>query len=60
MNFFLVYQGQALIICGCFCLVIICTHRDTGEPRGFGFVVFEKEDDAKEAIPGLDGEVCEC
>ncbi|CAB4038055.1 glycine-rich RNA-binding GRP1A-like, partial [Paramuricea clavata] len=33
---------------------IVVTDRDTGRPRGFGFVIFEDERDAKEAIDALD------
>ena len=32
---------------------IVVTHRDTGKARGFGFVTFVNEADAREAIDGL-------
>lgn len=35
-------------------LVNIITDRDTGRVKGFAFVMFENEDDAKDAIDGLD------
>ena len=38
--------------------MIVCTDRETGRPRGFGFVIFEDERDAKEAIEALDNQVC--
>jgi RNA recognition motif-containing protein len=38
--------------------VIVVTDRDTGRPRGFGFVIFEEAQDAKAAIDGLDNTVC--
>ncbi|CAB4033862.1 RNA-binding [Paramuricea clavata] len=34
--------------------VIVVTDRDTGRPRGFAFVIFEEQEDAKAAIDGLD------
>jgi RNA recognition motif-containing protein len=34
--------------------VTIVTDRDTGRPRGFGFVTMPNEDEAKAAISGLD------
>jgi cold-inducible RNA-binding protein len=36
--------------------VSIITDRMTGQPRGFGFVEFEKADDAQRAIASLDGQ----
>jgi len=33
----------------------IMTDRDTGRPRGFGFVEMDSSDDAKKAISALDG-----
>jgi RNA recognition motif-containing protein len=36
--------------------VAIITDRMTGQPRGFGFVEFEKKDDAERAIATLDGQ----
>jgi cold-inducible RNA-binding protein len=33
----------------------IVTERETGRSRGFGFVTFENEDEAQEAIAQLDG-----
>jgi cold-inducible RNA-binding protein len=36
--------------------VSIITDRMTGQPRGFGFVEFEKPDDAQRAIASLDGQ----
>ena len=33
----------------------IMTDRDTGRPRGFGFVEMDSSDDAKRAISALDG-----
>jgi RNA-binding proteins (RRM domain) len=33
----------------------VMTDRDTGRPRGFGFVEMESSDDAKKAISALDG-----
>ncbi len=35
--------------------VVIITDRDTGRPRGFGFVTLTNEDDAEEAIAQLNG-----
>lgn len=36
--------------------VAIITDRMTGQPRGFGFVEFERSDDAQRAIESLDGQ----
>ena len=36
--------------------VAIITDRMTGQPRGFGFVEFERSDDAQKAIESLDGQ----
>jgi cold-inducible RNA-binding protein len=36
--------------------VAIITDRETGRPRGFGFVEFERSDDAERAIASLDGQ----
>jgi len=36
--------------------VAIITDRMTGRPRGFGFVEFERSDDAERAISSLDGQ----
>lgn len=36
--------------------VAIITDRMTGRPRGFGFVEFERTDDAERAISSLDGQ----
>jgi len=33
----------------------VITQRDTGRSRGFGFVTFAKDDDAKTAISKMDG-----
>ena len=33
----------------------ILKERSTGEPRGFGFVEFASDDEARAAIAGLDG-----
>lgn len=33
----------------------VITDRDTGRPRGFGFVEMERSEDAKKAIESLDG-----
>ena len=41
-----------------FVLAIVVTERDTGRARGFGFVTFEKEEDARAAIDGLNETVC--
>jgi RNA recognition motif-containing protein len=38
--------------------VIVVTDRDSGRPRGFGFVIFEEAQDAKAAIEGLNNTVC--
>jgi cold-inducible RNA-binding protein len=37
--------------------VAIITDRMTGRPRGFGFVEFERPDDAQKAISSLDGQL---
>jgi len=34
---------------------VVATDRLTGTPRGFGFVEFAEEKDARSAIAGLDG-----
>ena len=33
----------------------VITDRDTGRSRGFGFVTFNQDEDAKEAVSKLDG-----
>jgi len=33
----------------------VATHRDTGNPRGFGYVDFENEDDAETAFAAMNG-----
>jgi len=33
----------------------VATERSTGQSKGFGFVEFTKDDDARAAITGLDG-----
>lgn len=33
----------------------VATERDSGASKGFGFVEFSNDDDAKKAIAGLDG-----
>ena len=33
----------------------VITHRDTGRSRGFGFVTFARDEDAKTAISKVDG-----
>lgn len=35
--------------------VTIITDRDTGRPRGFGFVEMRNDQEAREAIAGMDG-----
>ena len=35
--------------------VVLITDRDTGRPRGFGFVTLTNDDDAEEAIAQLNG-----
>jgi cold-inducible RNA-binding protein len=35
--------------------VSIVTDRDTGQPRGFGFVEMNNDDEAEKAIAGLNG-----
>lgn len=37
--------------------VHVMTDRDSGQPRGFGFVEMANEDDAQSAIKALDGTV---
>jgi len=34
----------------------VISDRDTGRPRGFGFVEMEQEEDARKAIESLDGQ----
>ena len=38
----------------------ICTDRETGKPRGFGFISFEEERDATDAVTGLNETVFSC
>jgi hypothetical protein len=40
-----------------FRLVQIIKDRDTGRPKGYGFVMFENSEDARDAIYGLDQKV---
>ncbi|MCH8825088.1 MAG: RNA-binding protein [Planctomycetes bacterium] len=35
--------------------VSLITDRETGRPRGFGFIEFKEESSGREAISGLDG-----
>jgi len=35
--------------------VDVITDRDTGQSKGFGFVEFEREDDANKAVEALNG-----
>ena len=35
--------------------VNVATERDSGESKGFGFIEFSSDDEAKAAITGLDG-----
>ncbi|KAG6504165.1 hypothetical protein ZIOFF_032923 [Zingiber officinale] len=35
----------------------VITDRDTGRSRGFGFVSFESDQSASEAVAGMDGQV---
>jgi hypothetical protein len=39
-------------------IAIVVTDRESGRPRGFGFVTFQNEESAKKAITELDGTVC--
>ncbi|RRT71667.1 hypothetical protein BHE74_00030096 [Ensete ventricosum] len=36
----------------------VITDRDTGRSRGFGFVNFDSDASASEALSGMDGQVC--
>jgi RNA recognition motif-containing protein len=47
---------QAFESIGALRSVAIITDRMTGQPRGFGFVEFERSDDAQRAIESLDGQ----
>ena len=40
-----------------FHLVQIIKDRDTGRPKGYGFVMFENNDDARDAIHAMDQKV---
>ncbi len=46
---------QAFASCGEITEAKVITDRDTGRSRGFGFVTFSQDDDAKTAISKLDG-----
>ena len=38
--------------------VFLVKDRDTGTSKGFGFITFEKVENAKEAIAGMNNQVC--
>ena len=46
---------QAFASCGEITEAKVITDRDTGRSRGFGFVTFAQDDDAKTAISKTDG-----
>ncbi|CAB4040662.1 RNA-binding, partial [Paramuricea clavata] len=46
---------QAFEACGDIDEAIVVTDRETGRPRGFGFVTFQEKQGADKAIADLDG-----
>ena len=49
-------EFETLVLTGHFLLVILVTDRETRKSRGFGYVVFGSEREAKEAMNSMSGE----
>lgn len=43
--------------CGVYYLARLIRDPETQRPKGFGFITFESEDDARKAMKSLDGKV---